>query len=120
MSETKLYQGYLESKSYGEGDDILFISSHDVPLTDVLQDDISGKQVTARYWVCDTQRTKAEAEENTARQVMGDFDVEFRQPYSEVTGYLWTDENLKIGGHDLLEELKGNIDKWLILEIEVH
>ena len=38
--------------------------------------------------------------------------------YSDYTGYLWTDENLKIGGHDLLDELKEDCGKWLFLTIE--
>ena len=40
--------------------------------------------------------------------------------YSELTGYPWTDEWLKIGGHNLIKELESYRDKWAILEIEVH
>ena len=45
-------------------------------------------------------------------------DIEYSHAYSEYTGYLWTDEKLVIGGHDLLNEIKGNIGKYIHLEIE--
>jgi hypothetical protein len=40
--------------------------------------------------------------------------------YSETTGYLWTDEKLQVGGHDLIEELSGSAGKFLIFEADVH
>ncbi|MNJ80064.1 hypothetical protein D3C77_783070 [compost metagenome] len=51
---------------------------------------------------------------------MGFCDVGYGARYSELTGYLWTDEYLKVGGHDIIEELRSYVGKWLILEIEVH
>ena len=50
--------------------------------------------------------------------VMGDANVDLQSRYSEITGYLWTDEDLNVGGHDLLAELKGHVGKWLIMEVE--
>ena len=116
----KLYEGLLSLHSDGEADDVLFLSSCTEPLADTLLDDIGRKQVTARYWVCDKQCTKEEASENLVKQIMGDAKVKYGHAYSEVTGYLWTDEEIKIGGHDLLEELKSAVGKWLILEVEIH
>src|SRR5437868_3327415 len=37
--------------------------------------------------------------------------------YSEITGYLWTDENLMVGGHDLLDELRSHKGSFVHLEI---
>lgn len=38
--------------------------------------------------------------------------------YSELTGYLWTEEEAKVGGHDLLLILKGNVGRYLWMEVE--
>jgi hypothetical protein len=120
MSEIKTYEGFLSLREHGEAYDILFISSEDEPLAEVLDESIKGKQVTVRYWICDKQCTKEEASQDHVQQVMGKADTDYGAAYSEVTGYLWTDEEINIGGHDLLAELKGNIGKWLVLEVEVH
>jgi hypothetical protein len=118
--ETKIYAGKLRLDDYGEAYDILFISSHEKPLADILANDISGKNVSARYWVCDKEMTKDQAQKSFLTSLMGMAHVDFGPYYSEVTGYLWTDEEIKIGGHDLLAELKSYAGKWLILEIDIH
>lgn len=45
-------------------------------------------------------------------------DIEFGHAYSEITGYLWTDESLVVGGHDLLREINSHTGKFIHLEIE--
>lgn len=113
------YSGLLSLHSYGEADDILFLSSIREPVAEELGF-IQGKQVTARYWITDRECTKDEANDCFMKEVMGYGEADFGSRYSECTGYLWTDEELNIGGHDLIEELNSYIGKWLILEIEVH
>jgi len=123
MSEIKealAYSGLLSLHSYGEADDILFLSSYREPFVSVLEEAIAGKNVTVRYWITDRQVTKDEAQEEFMQQLMGSSIIRFGANYSEITGYLWTDEDLWIGGHDLAEELRSNVGKWLILEINVH
>ena len=115
--KTKTYQGLLTEHSYGEADDILFLSTVSDPLAEELEW-MRGKQVTVRYWVSDNEATKEEASEDAMKQVMGKADGEFGARYSEITGYLWTDEELKVGGHDLLDELRSGVGKWLILEVD--
>jgi hypothetical protein len=115
---TKTYQGLLSIQPHGEYDEALYISSVDAPLADELAW-IAGKIVTVRYWITDKPCTKDEAQEAAILQIMGLADVDFGARYSEATGYLWTDEELNIGGHDLLAELKSNVGKWCILEIEI-
>ena len=46
---------------------------------------------------------------------LGEVDFDIR--YSEITGYLWTDEELKVGGHDLIEELTSYVGKYLYLKV---
>ena len=115
---SKTYEGLLCLHNYGEACDVLFLSSLSDPLAGELGW-IHNKKVTVRYWVSDKPCTRDEVIEATILTVMGIGDVQFCSHYSEYTGYLWTDEELKIGGHDLLCELNNNVGKWLILEIEV-
>lgn len=118
--KTLTYRGLLSKHSWGEADDILFLSSMSDPLAEQLQSDIVRKQVTARYWITDKEATKEQAQEHFVRQLVGAADCDFGSCYSEITGYLWTDEECKIGGHDVIAELRSHVGKWLILEIDVH
>jgi len=113
----KTYKGQLKLDSYGESDDVLFISTIDTPLVEALGW-ISGKKAIVRYCVTEKQTTKEESEDQFLKKLMGVAEVEFHAKYSEITGYLWTDEELNIGGHDIIAELKSYIGEWLILEIE--
>lgn len=116
QDKTEIYQGLLSMHSWGEADDVLYLSSLKDPLAEELGW-MRGKQVTVRYWITDKQCTRNEAVEAAMLIVMGVADVKLNSRYSEGTGYLWTDEDLNIGGHDLLSELKGGVGKWLILEV---
>lgn len=120
--KTLTYAGQLSERSYGEADDILYLSTLEQPLGKVLTEQIAGKQVSVRYWITDRQMTKDEAIEAFLKTIFGAADAKFGANYSEDTGYLWTDEDLKIGGHDLMHELRSAAwdKKWLILEIDVH
>lgn len=111
--------GHLYVRSYGEADEILFLSTDDRPLAEVLEW-MSGHRVTVRYWLTDRECTRGEAIEAHVLTLFGSASVDFGARYSEITGYLWTDEDLVIGGHDLLAELKSGAGRWLILEVEVH
>ena len=114
--KTMIYTGLLSEHDYGAAYGILFLSSLREPLARELEW-MSGKQVSIRYWVTDQQMSQEDATEAALRQMLGVAEVEFGSRYSELTGYLWTDENLTVGGHDLMAELHGNVGKWLILEV---
>ena len=96
MMRNETYQGLLSLHSWGEADDILFLSSLSEPVAEELGW-MSGKQVTVRYWVTDKPCTRDEAAEAAMRIVMGEADVVLDSRYSEMTGYLWTDEDLNVG-----------------------
>jgi hypothetical protein len=120
MGETLTYSGLLSQYSHGEAEYILFLSTEEEPLAEVLEGQIRNKQVTVRYWITDKPCSREEAIEDHARQLMGIADTSYDVHYSEITGYLWTDQECKIGGHDLIGELEDSAGKWLILEIEIH
>jgi hypothetical protein len=120
MSDTLTYSGLLSRHSFGDADDILYLSSEREPLAEVLDGQIRKKQVTVRYWITDKPCSREEAIEDHARQIMGLAATKFGARYSETSGYLWTYQQCKIGGHDLIAELEDSAGKWLILEIEIH
>jgi hypothetical protein len=113
----KTYEGLLSLHAYGQADDILYLSSVMEPLAEELQWMVQ-KKVTVRYWISDRQCSKEEISAEFTKVLFGASDGQFGARYSEITGYLWTDEELKVGGHDLIMELKSFVGKWLILEIE--
>ncbi len=115
--EKRTYAGWLEQRDSSEAMDILFLSGTEEPLAETLEW-MTGKQVCVRYWITNKQATADEAQEEFIGRLMGTADVKFWSHYSEVTGYLWTDEDLNVGGHDLLREFKSSLGKWLILEVE--
>lgn len=116
----KTYRGWLSLHSSGEANDILFLSTVREPFAEAIQDDLGahGHFVTVRYFVSDTDKTPDELTENLIRVVSGDLHADYGDHYSEYTGYLWTDEEVKVGGHDLLEELKGSVGKFAHIAME--
>ena len=116
-------KGWIHESDFGESDDIVWVddsTGNRVPLTEEL-DVICNKQVTVYYYITDQQCSLEQAQEQFLRSMYtGKADCEFSVYYSEITGYLWTDENLVIGGHDLLDEIRSHIGSYLLLEIEVH
>lgn len=115
----KTYKGLLCLHNFGEASKILYLSSLQEPLASVLNDDITYKKVSAHYWITDKEVSKEEAIKQHVKRLYGFADCSFGSHYSELTGYLWTDEEIKIGGHDLINELRQFIGKWLILEITI-
>lgn len=120
VTKTLEYNGLLCIHDYGEASDCLFLHNQKSPLADILQDEIVNEFVSVRYWITDTKCSKEQAQEQFLKKLYGAADIEFESHYSDITGYLWTDEEIKIGGHDLLAELTSHKDKWLILEIDIH
>ena len=127
----KFYEGFIVLDSYGEADDILFLCStpngrdsvadwdDDCPLADKIQGDIEeyGNFLTVKYFISQEAKTWKEARLGHLEHLYGVGDVDYGDAYSEITGYLWTDEEIKVGGHDLLEELRSNKGKYCILSI---
>lgn len=111
----KTYRGQLNVGTHSESEDVLLLDSE--PLAELLEW-THLQRITVRYWVTDAPVDKEEAKEAFIGELLGRSDTEFGARYSEITGYLWTDEELNVGGHDLLAELKSYSGQWLILEVE--
>lgn len=128
---TKEYGGFIKVYPDGEADDILYMDAlyreggvdyDNEPLVEILQESISGMTVSVRYWVCTDKMTKDEAVSSFVMNTLYGMpaDCKYCQYASEDTGFLWCDEYIKIGGHDLLAELKSFVGKYVILEVDIH
>lgn len=129
MSETRIYRGRLVNTYNGEEDDILGLEAeganqwHQGEYADRLAETIQsdreelGSYFSVRYFVTDEPVSADDLELALAKVCAGVGDAEYGMGYTEITGYIGTTERLEVGGHDLLEELKGHIGKYLHLEI---
>ena len=82
-----------------------------------------GKVVTVRYWINDRVLESVEqATQLTLEEALGLGPVHAActHHWSEITGYLYTTEEAKVGGHDLIAELEGWECMFVLMEITVH
>lgn len=75
--------------------------------------------IRVSYFVSDIPILDDEIDKTLIKYLSGYLETEYHARYSEITGYLWTTEYAKIGGHDLLEELENYVGKYLYLRIKV-
>ncbi|EPZ47717.1 hypothetical protein [Alicyclobacillus acidoterrestris] len=122
------FAGWLHVRDYGEAMDVLMLDTghrdyyNGDPLAKRLQDELDLPcTASVRYYITKSSMTLEQAQEAYIRQYYryGDVDAKYIDRYSEITGYLWTDEELNVGGHDLLSELRTYGGKYLILVVEV-
>ena len=118
--ETITYKGIVKEGDYGENWEALFIGENSQPIAEIFEEDFVGKQVTVRYWTSENEKTKEELQESVLRKLFGDVDANYSDCYSEITGYLWTNEDINIGGHDLLNEIRSYAGSYILLEVDVH
>lgn len=123
MSAERVYSGTITIRTNGDDDDALYLDpaeGYAEPLAGQIADDIDqlGNTVTVSYWIADHPRTVEQLLENEAKKLAGAADAEYSQCHSDITGYLWTDAELEIGGHDLLAELVSEEGRWCYLSIK--
>lgn len=122
----KVYRGMLMLGSNGEESDILFLAENgrlsSCPLAEIIENDLKmhGKFLSVHLYTSDKEVPADKVEETWLMSFYGLGDADYRMHYSDYTGYLYTDEDLKVGGHDLLEQLKSNKGKFLHMVIEFH
>jgi hypothetical protein len=115
----RVYEGWISLHTCGEAEDILYLSKVSDPLASAVADDMfHGQFLSVRYYISDAEVSIDELEEAEIRKIVGGGEARFRHRYSEITGYLWTDEDLIVGGHDLIGILSSQLGKWCHLEIE--
>lgn len=114
-----IYSGYLYMDEDINENETLFISSEKKPISEVLSQ-FTKKMITVRYYITNKELNYAEVTEAHLYSICGDIESKYEPLYSEITGYLYTDERLNVGGHNLLDELKSFCGKYLTLVIEVY
>lgn len=117
--KTIILRGFLKEEAFGEGD-ALYLSDDEKPLVERLEE-IENKQVSIRWFASKEEKTFEQAEEDLIRTVMGEAEeVLLSNAYSDYTGYLWTNEDLTVGGHDLINELRSFEGQFINMEVIVH
>jgi len=117
---TKIYRGLLDLRYSGEGDDILHIGEDVV--AEMLESDLEeyGNYVSVRYYTTVLDTPFELIQKEYLKTVMGLSDADFGHRYSEITGYLWTDESWQVGGHDLIRLLTMDVGRFCHLMITFH
>jgi hypothetical protein len=126
-----LIHGELDSQS--DSTDYICMHLDGDPLVDIHEiENLKHNVVTIRYWINNSPLTTVDqATEQTLMQTMGLLDPKINHAWSECTGYLWTEEHLKVGGHDILAEMwslckfdrrnySDETKYFLLMEITVH
>lgn len=119
--KTKIYQGWLSYCPYG------FLSldadsqaSYPDSLAGQVSDDWkTGDKASVRYYVSEVPMSLSQASESLIMKTFGgDLEAEYvLSAYSEWTVEEWQ-ENLKVGGHNLIDELDSFCGKYAIIVIE--
>ncbi len=122
VSLIKTYRGQLVETTNREDHDCLGIKmsgGNIFILADIISDDMAeyGNYLTIKYFTSIVEISEDNLPLELAKMLMGVGEGIYELVYSETTGYLWTTEELKVGGHDLLQELYSFRGKYLHMEI---
>lgn len=96
---------------YNGGDNLVF--------AEFFEENLENKQVSISYFIAEEETPREELEEQYLKKITGLVEASIYPVYSDVTGYLWTNEECKVGGHDLYEELQSYEGKYIDMAIEV-
>lgn len=119
---TRIYRGFLSIGTNGEDAEVLRLGDPEDDnewLAETIEEDIEayGKYLSVRYYITDRSIFPDEVLPEFIKTLSGAGDACYHMCYSEMTGYLYTAEDLVVGGHDLLKELKSHVGKFCHLEI---
>lgn len=106
---------------YDEGSSSVAIRDgrDNIVLAEFFENNLDKKEVYIRYYITDEFIPTEKIEENFIKKISGIVDATIYPVYSDITGYLWTEEKIEINGHDLFEEINNYEGKYLDMVIEV-
>lgn len=98
------------------------IANSEFPMSQRMEEKIGwrGKFASIKMFTSDKVIDPTKVEEEFIMKYYGAAESEYNLSYSDLTGYLWTDEGFVVGGHDILKLLKSNYGKYIHLEIELY
>ena len=82
-------------------------------------DGFKDKKVSVRYFVSNAPLVDIEsAEEGLIRTILGALEADaYPLCGSEWTGHYGFEQSLMVGGHDLLEEMRSYVGKYVLIEV---
>ena len=120
MDHKVIFEGRIERREDGDNWDALHLG--DIVLSEAFAEALNEerKQVSVRYYISPEPMTKEQRTNAEVTVANGEGYAEYISRYNDITGYLWTDEALTVGGHDLKTEISGYVGKWCRLELTIH
>lgn len=119
----EIYRGLLCWSNNRYDDNLLALVEEDNSKCVVLVKELhhlSTQIVTLHYYISAARLSLEELQKNFILTLYGGkAEVNYEVHYSEPTGYLWTDEDLKVGGHDLISELSSHVGKFIHMEVSM-
>lgn len=116
--ENKTYKGVIKNTCYCE-DSFATIIGDSKPIA-LEFEDLTDHIVSVRYWISENEKTKEQLLENHVLAMSGVVYADYEDIYSELTGYLWTDATLRVGGHDLLHIIESHTGDYIYIEVDIH
>lgn len=117
MMSKRVHTGWLTFNEDNDGHETVSLDGE--PIAEVL-DYMSGRIVTVSYYISNKEAEEEDLKEDfLINTLYGNLNSNYGACYSEITGYLWTNDDLQVGGHDLRRELESHVGKFLYLIVEV-
>lgn len=89
------------------------------PLAEQLEH-LKGKLVTLSYYISKEDLSEKEMLEKTVGIYAGALHARYQEHYSEITGYLWTDDELNVGNHNVIDIVSQHEGKFIQLNLTIH
>ena len=92
------------------------------PFTKAMEDKCGwrDKYASIQMLTGDTPIDIDHIDETKIVSMMGEVESEYYHCYSDLTGYLWTTEKFKCGGHDIPAILRSHMGEYIHMEIELY
>ena len=79
-----------------------------------------GMYASVQMLTGDTPIDMDHIDETKVVSMMGEVESKYYHRYSDYTGYLWTEEGFKCGGHDIPKILHSHMGEYIHMEIELY
>ena len=106
MDKELVYKGVIRNDELRENHSTIYIG--DIAILPEIEKIGYNKNVTVEYCI------------ESDYTLSGILESEYYPFYTDWGGYMWTNQELRIGKYDLLKELYNNVGKYIELKIIVH